>query len=129
MKDRAVLQRYINNFRRHLAPRLKPGVGLASKAYPAEGPGAILEFTVGPGIANDDEFAPTSDTVNAALGSIRQKAFGGNLAGFAFRGTNTIAEGNRIIFIKGEDSDDAWSDSDAAERVNQLLVPRRGAPP
>jgi len=119
--DSETLQRYINDFRRHFARYLKPGVGITSKVYPAETGGAILVFTIGPGVKNEDEFAPATQSVNQALQNIPQSAFGGNLQGFIFRGTNLIAEGNRFIIIKGEDSPSDWTDSDAAAIVSQIV--------
>lgn len=121
MNNRSTIQRYINDFRRHLAPFLRPGIGLACNALPSDGPGAILEFTIGPGIANGDVFHPSSESVNKALSKVPQRAFGGNLDGFRFSGINVIMEDNRIVFIKGEDGEEHWNDRAAAEDVKRLL--------
>lgn len=121
MNNRNLIQQYINNFRRHLAPYLRPSIGLACKVFPAEDSGAILEFSIGPGISNTDEFRPTSKTVNQALLGISQRAFGGNLGGFRFGGTNVVLEDNRIIFIKGGDDPYEWSDGAALADVKRLL--------
>ncbi len=126
MKDTKIIQSYINNFRRHLSPFLKPNIGLSCKVYPAELNGAILEFTIDPGIANDDDFMPPEPTVNDALSKIPQRAFGGNLGGFLFGGTNVIAEGNRIILIKGGDDRKEWSDEAAQSDVKRVIPPAKG---
>ena len=51
---------------------------------------------------------------------IEQRAFGGNLDGFNFGGTNTILENNRIIYIK-ESNPNEWSDSAALKDVMGLV--------
>jgi hypothetical protein len=126
MNNPSTLQKYINNFRRHLAPYLRPGVGLACNVFPAEATGAILEFTIGSDIANGDVFQPAAKTVNQALSELRQNAFGGNLDGFRFSGTNVIMEDKRIILIKGDDYAEFWNDNAAAEDVKKLLPPQQG---
>lgn len=128
MKDKKIIQEYINNFRRRIAQFLKPGIGLTCHVYPAESGGAILEFTMGPGIANDDIYKDTSSTTSRALPQIKQRAFGGNFDAFIFTGTNMILEENRIIFIK-DDSLAEWSDSTAARDINKLLQPPGSAAP
>jgi len=127
MKDKKTIQTYVNNFRRRLSPHLKPGFGISCTVHPAEKDGAILEFSLGPSIENTDEYEEINTTVSGALTSIPQKAFGGNLEGFRFTGTNVIMEKDRIIFIK-DDSPSEWSDA-AAERdlVKILSKPSGGA--
>jgi len=129
MNNQKLIQQYINNFRRHLAPYLRPSIGLTCKVLPAEESGAILEFSIGAGISNTDEFRPTSRTVSDALAGISQRAFGGNLAGFRFGGTNVVMEDNRIVLIKGEDGEALWSDEGAKHDVARILErPRREHP-
>jgi hypothetical protein len=126
MNNQKIIQEYINNFRRHLAPHLRPSIGLACKVFPAIESGAILEFSIGPGISNTDEFRASSQTINEALSGISQRAYGGNLGGFRFGGTNVVMEDNRIIFIKGEDDQDQWNDQAALADVKRILPPRPG---
>ncbi len=126
MKNKQTIQEYINNFRRRLAPYMRPGIGLACTVFPANSQGAILEFKIGPGISNTDEFRPESETVNEALTGIEQRAFGGNLSGFKFGGTNVIMEDNRIILVKGEDDPSQWNDSAADTDVKRILPPANG---
>ena len=121
MNNAQALQRYINDFRRHLAPLLRPSIGLSCIAFPAKGQGAVLEFTMKPNIANDDHIQEATDTVNDALGKIEQHAFGGNLGGFLFGGTNVIMENERIILIKGDDQSSSWTDEAARDDVKHLL--------
>jgi hypothetical protein len=127
--DRHTLQQYVNNFRRHFAPHLRPSIGLACEVFPVWGPGALLEFSMGPEIANEDHFRDPMPSINLALTHIRQRAFGGNLAGFRFEGTNIVAEDNRVILLKGSDSLHEWSDKAAFEDVTKIVQRRlmRGA--
>ena len=121
MKNRTVLQGYINDFRRHLAHYLKPSVGVECAVFPAGEPGALLEFIVGPEVSNEDHFNEPMPTVNDALKFVQQQAFGGTLGAFRFEGTNIVVEGNRIIIIKGGDSPSLWSDKAARDDVRRIV--------
>ena len=124
MTDQSMVQSYINNFRRRIASFLRPGMGLHCKIYPAGSSGAVLVFRVGPNVENDDEYQPTHSSLGNALSKIEQRAFGGNLEGFAFGGTNVILEQDRIIFIK-DGSLSEWSDAAAEKDVQSVLAPHR----
>lgn len=122
------IQAYINNFRRHMARFLKPGIGMKCVVYPAETGGAILAFQIGSDVENDDIFKVPTATLGKALSKIEQKAFAGNLEGFVFRGTNVILEANRLILIKdGERSQ--WFDSAAIEDVHRVVSSGRTRAP
>lgn len=118
--DKKKYQSYINNFRRRLAQYLKPSFGLLCNIYPSDDGGAILEFVIDANIENDDVYMESRKSLGSALSNIQQSAFGGNLEGFSFGGTNTILENNRIIYIK-EANLNEWTDS-AAEREVTALV-------
>ncbi len=122
MIDKKNIQRYVNNFRRSTSQFLKPGVGVECNIYQAESGGAVLEFTLDQGLQNDDIYNEYSSTISTALSKIEQHAFGGNLDAFVFRGTNVIAEDNRIILIK-DDSLSVWSD-EAAQHDSALFIPK-----
>jgi hypothetical protein len=128
MTDKKVMQEYINNFRRKISRFLKPGIGLTCIVYPVEKSGAILEFTIGPGVENADKYMKVSPTVGNALSNIKQHAFGGNLDAFVFGGTNVILEANRIIFIK-DNSQSEWSDKAAQQDVDRVQQVPQGANP
>lgn len=113
------IQKYINNYRRQLTRYLRPGFGLLCNVYPAKN-GAILEFVIGNGLMNDDIYHQESNSTGEALGRINQRAFGGNLSGFTFRGTNTILEPNRLIYIKDSNSSE-WGDKAVIKDVNAVL--------
>lgn len=120
MTERTLIQNYINNFRRRIARFLKPGIGLVCNIYQANSGGAILEFLIGPGIKNDDIYKEASPTLGSALSNIEQHAFGGNLNGFVFGGTNLIMEGNRIVLIKDGNASE-WSDEAAETDLSKIL--------
>ena len=124
MTAQSQVQAYINNFRRRIAPFLRPGMGLHCNVYPASSGGAVLVFRVGPNVENDDEYQSAYPSLGSALSQIEQRAFGGNLEGFTFGGTNVILEEDRIIFIK-DGSLTEWSDSAAEKDVQSVLAPRR----
>lgn len=121
MDNRSVLQGYVNDFRRHMARFLAPGVGLACTVFPSLGPGAIVEFTIGPKLTNLETYKPAAATVNEALSQIQQRSFGGNLNSYKFGGTNTLVEQNRIILLKGEDDLVHWGDSAAQDDVKRIV--------
>ena len=83
-----------------------------------------MVFRVGPNVENDDEYQSEYQSLGSALSQIKQQAFGGNLEGFTFGGTNVILEQDRFIFIK-EDSLTEWSDSAAEKDVQSVLAPHR----
>ena len=131
MKNDEIIQGYINNFRRGFANYLKQDVGMVFRVYPAISNGAILEVDLEPNTKNEDIFMNPEETINNALGKINQSAFGGNLDGFNFAGTNTILEPNRIILIKGGDDNNLWdvnaAISDIKTLVNTISAPdKRG---
>ena len=121
MKDQETIQEYVNNFRRHLSPNLKPGIGLSCKIFPAEEEGAILEFTFGPNIGNEDLFKEAKNNVNSILKMVPQRMIEGNIDGIKFGGTNISMEPNRIVLIKGEDNPDLWNDQAAKNDVEKII--------
>jgi hypothetical protein len=124
MTNQSQIQPYINNFRRRIASFLRPSIGLHCNIYPASSGGAVLVFRVGPNIENDDVYKSSYPSIGNALSQIEQRAFGGNIEGFTFSGTNVILEQDRIIFIK-DDSPIEWSDSAADKDVQSVLAPHR----
>jgi len=84
-------------------------------------------FQLGPAVENDDVYKPLSTSLGKALSQIEQRAFGGNIENFHFGGTNTILEGDKLIFIK-DGSDAEWSDQAAAKDVRAVVPSERGGP-
>ena len=125
MFKQEIIQEYVNNFRRNLSLYLKPGMGISLDIYPIESKGAILVFTLGLNINNKDIYMEREKKISDALKKIPQKAFGGNLDGFEFGGTNLIMQDTNIIIIKGEDNACYWNDVSAKEDVQRLISPKR----
>lgn len=125
MLDRSVLQGYVNNFRRHIGRYLKPGIGLRCDVYPVSAGGAVVAFHLGATEENDDTIHPASADFAEALSNVPQRAFGGNLSGISFHGTNTILEPDRMIFIK-DDTSTQWRDSTAKGDVQRIVHGARG---
>ena len=121
MEDKKTIQEYVNNFRRHLAPHLKPGIGLSCKIFPAKAEGAVFEFAIGPSISNEDLFEESKNTVNSILEDVPQRMLGGNIAAIKLGGTNLSMEPNRIVLIKGEDDPDLWNDQGAKNDVERII--------
>ncbi len=121
MEDKKKIQEYVNNFRRHLSIHLKPGIGLSCKIFPAGTEGAVLDFTIGPNISNEDTFEEPKKTVNSILEVVPQRMVSGNIEAIKFRGTNATMEPNRILLIKGEDDPALWNDQGAKNDVERII--------
>jgi hypothetical protein len=125
MKDQKIIQNYINNFRRYISAYLKPNIGIKSFVYPCLQEGAIIEFLLSEGASSTDEYKRDFSKISEALGQIQQNAFGGNLEGFHFSGTNYIMEPNRFLLIK-DDSTAQWDDKQAQKDVTRIVsIPRK----
>ncbi len=116
-----VLQEYINNFRRHISPYLKPGIGLTCVTTPATREGAVFEFKLAPQIKNEDYFNTANDSVNNILKVIPQRMVGGNIDAIKFSGTNISMEPDRLILIKGDDAAELYNNNGAEEDVNRII--------
>jgi hypothetical protein len=115
MDDKQIIQRYLNDIRRHLVPKLRPGVGISSNFYPASTGGGLLEIKFGPQQANVDQVLATSSTIGHILQIVPQRTFPGDFTGMKFSGTNVVLEGDRLLLIKGGDDPADWTDAAAAK--------------
>ncbi|WP_063454341.1 hypothetical protein [Acinetobacter johnsonii] len=123
--EKSTIQKYINNFRRHLSNRLRAGIGMKAYIYPTDHEGVVLVFQLGKNLENDDVYKKTFSSLNEVLATkVKQNAFGGDLANVTFSGTNTILENDRIIFIK-DDSLNEWTDEAAKKDINKLFHSNR----
>lgn len=119
--QKVMIQKYINNFRRHLSVFLRPGIGLKTFIYPSAKDGAVLVFHLGAGLENDDEYQSISPSIGSILNNkVQQRAFAGNLEGITFSGTNMIFEPNKIIFIK-DNNPKEWTDSAAKKEAFKIV--------
>lgn len=122
--EKSTIQKYINNFRRHLSTHLRDGIGLKAYVYPTNSQGAVLVFQLGKNLANDDVYKTSSNSIGEILKyKVKQNAFGGEITGITFSGTNTILEPDRIIFIK-DSSPDEWTDAATKNDINKLFNSR-----
>lgn len=123
--DKQTIQKYINNFRRHLSNHLLPGIGLKAYIYPTFKDGVVLVFQLGKNLENDDVYKKTFSSMSEILNNkVKQNAFGGDITGITFSGTNTILENDRIIFIK-DNSLDEWTDEASKKDISKLFQSSR----
>lgn len=115
-----IQQLYINNFRRRFTAYLRPGIGLACDVYPTKSGEAVIAFTIGEGIQNEDTFHSKSNNLGSALKNVKQSAFSGSIENIKFSGTNVILENNKIIFIKDANRQE-WTDSAVKHDLKKIF--------
>lgn len=113
-------QSYVNSFRKYLSTYTKPGVGVKCVVRPARDGGAVIVFELGDHEGNQDIYKMLTSSVNKALSKVRQKAFGGNLEGFKFKGTNITMDENGIVIIKDGDPNQ-WTEEAAKSDVEKIV--------
>ena len=91
---------------------LRPGVNYFADAIVSTKDGSLIfiEFKEGKG---SFKYEKTDETIGNVLMRLPQKAFGGNLSNVKFGGVNIVREGNKLIIIKGDNSPNVWSKSEA----------------
>ncbi len=115
-------EEYGSSFMENLKKILKPEIGAEITSYLSKKDGSLIYFQLRPGdIAYKYKELESDKGISEALREIPQRAFGGNLSGIKFGGTNTIIEGDKIIFIKGENTKDLWS-SEVAKDDSQKII-------
>lgn len=77
-----------------------------------EGSLIFFEFKAGP---RRLRYKQIDEPIAIALMDLPQRAFGGDLSGVKFGGTNIVREGNKLILIKGDNSRKAWSNEEAVK--------------
>jgi hypothetical protein len=83
--------------------------------------GAIIEFRFGKNLQSIDEYKEPFKKIADALNTIKQKAFGGDLEAFRFKGTNYIMEFHRLILIK-DNSPSEWTIKQAYNDVLKFIT-------
>ncbi|CAG35050.1 hypothetical protein [Desulfotalea psychrophila] len=121
MKDRNIINKYIEKIQKVLKPRLRRDIGMNIIVYPAKMQGGVVEVKLESGLQDDYSVKDTYETVNEILKVVPQRLVSGNIDGVTFGGTNISMEENRILFIKGEDTD--WSEGDADKDIGKVLNP------
>jgi hypothetical protein len=115
-----IARTYANRFRALASQKLRPGFAISVDLFITGLEGGIVVFRFEKDQLVQDHVNQTFPTIAAALSTIPQKAFGGNLRGFRFKGTNTVVEGDRIILIKSDDLKE-WSLSAAEKDAAKIL--------
>ena len=121
MEDKGKIQDYVNSFRSLMGGHLRPQVGMKFNLFPVITSGALVEIELAPHRQNEEVYYPPSTTLSEALSKIKQKAFGGDTSGFRFSGTNVILDQGRIVLIKGDDDDLAWSVIGAKKDIDFIM--------
>jgi hypothetical protein len=115
-------EEYGSSFMDNLKQILKPGIGAEINSYLSKNDGSLIYFQLRPGsIAYKFKELEEGKGISEALKEIPQRAFGGDLSGIKFGGTNTIIEGDKIIFIKGGNTKDLWSPEMAKDDSKKLI--------
>ena len=91
---------------------LRPDLNYYIQAIVSRKEGSLLffEFKEGKG---DFGYKQIDEPIAKALMDLPQRAFGGDLSGVKFAGTNIVRESNKLIIIKGDNSPNAWSKTEA----------------
>ncbi len=121
MKDKKAIQIYINKFRKELAVKLKPEIGMEVIVHPIKETGAIFELILGVEKSNSDHYERINNKIGQALKKINQHMLQGDTSHMHFKGTSILAENDRIIIIKGGDNPKEWEGDAAANDAIRLI--------
>jgi len=100
---------------------LRPGLGAKLRAFPARGDGAVLEVVFTKQEPSQDIVEPPLASIAEVLSVVPQRMIDApDFSGIRFGGTNISMEPNRIVLIKGDDSDNEWNDHAAARDVHRI---------
>ena len=117
-------QNYFYEFKKIHRLILNPKFGYKVKAFVSKQQGSMIFFSFEEGSDEFVSYEIIDGKIGAALHKTPQKAFGGNLEGISFGGTNIIREANHLIFIKGDNTKNAWTSEkaqkDAWQEINTL---------
>lgn len=121
------LKKYAELFKRRLQPYLAPGITVRTVIFPVEEEGAVFEFLLNKDGDVTERVDTTSKSVGAVLGRIPQRFIGGQIEGVRFGGTNIAMEENRVLVIKGEDSQDQWTGNAVINDVQRVVSTSQGS--
>lgn len=121
------LNKYVELFNRKIATYLSKNISIKTVVHPVEAEGAIFEFFLGVNNDKSIEFAPVQKTVGHALMSIPQNMISGSPENIKFGGTNLYLENNRVVVIKGDDSNEEWSGTAIDKDVTRVVSASQGA--
>ena len=117
-------KQYLAKFESIFKKILRPDVNFDVVAIVSNKDGALIFFEFKRQEEGRFQYKLINEPIAIALQSLPQRAFGGDLSGVKFAGKNVIAERNRLIIIKGDNSKTSWSQDeavkDAIEEVNRI---------
>jgi hypothetical protein len=107
---------------------LREGVNFNAVGIVSREQGALVFFEFKAQPRRKFEYKLIDGPIAKAVEKLPQRAFAGNLSSVRFLGKNVIAEGNKLIIIKGDNSKEAWSlkeaVKDAVEEVKNIARSR-----
>ena len=121
MKDIKKIERYAERIKSKLHSNVQTGVGIDISVYPAEEKGGVIEIKLNKNTNDTFHLEDPKRSVNDVMRAIPQRLVGGDLSGVSFDGTNISMEGNRILFVKGNDNE--WDVSSADTDLSRIFNP------
>lgn len=107
---------------------LRQGVNFNAVAVVSKVQGALVFFEFRTQLHRKFKYELIDKPIARAVERLPQRAFGGDLSGVTFLGKNVVAERNKLIIIKGDNSKEAWSlkeaVKDAIEEVRHIASSR-----
>lgn len=126
LASRYDLRRYFNKFASIYEKILREGVRPDATAIVSRERGALVFFEFKKQKRRKFKYKVIDERIASAVQGLPQRGFRGDLSGVIFRGKNVIAERNRLMIIKGDNSKDAWSTKEA---MKDALEAVRGVAP
>jgi hypothetical protein len=100
---------------------LKSGIGADCRSFVSTQGGSLVFFHFVRGTTKF-RYNRTNGPIGKVLEKLPQHAFGGDLSGLVFGGKNVISEGNNLIIIKGDNSPEAWSRTEAIRDAQEEVA-------
>lgn len=113
-----LLKDYINTVQGILRKNLRKHIGMEFHVYPAK-QGGVVEVKLGKDTIDKVFYEKIEANVNDILKYVPQKLISGDIDRVQLVGTNISLEGDRILFIKGQDSE--WGSDAAKEDIARIL--------
>ena len=127
MEERASesdFRQYCTKFESIFGRVLRPGVNFDALAIVSKEEGALVFFEFKKQEHSKLKYKVIDKTIATAVQELPQRGFGGDLSSVRFAGKNVVAERNKLIIIKGDNSRVSWSPEeavkDAVEEVNRI---------
>ena len=115
------LHRYCLTFMSIYKVVLKGDIGADCKGFVSTQGGSLVFFHFIRGTTKFS-YKKTNNPIGKVLEKLPQHAFGGDLSGLVFGGKNVISEGSNLIVVKGDNSSEAWSHSEAIRDAQEEVA-------